>query len=116
LDVGWVALFVLRGLLSGLVELLVDRSSTSHYILLDTAQSSKNVIDEIKRPLLDGAALLRRDSTSQRQWQKPRGCKSSAHSVDWKRPERSVAQRMAETAFEVVDWDPYDRLSLSAAN
>ena len=64
LDVGGVALLVLSGLLETLVELLVDGSTTSHQILLDAAQASEDVVDEIEISLLDVMGVTRREGTS----------------------------------------------------
>jgi len=53
LDVAGVALFVLRGLLSGLIELLVDCSATSHEVLLDTTQASEDVVNMVEGSLFE---------------------------------------------------------------
>lgn len=59
-----VALLVLSRLLNSLIQLLVDRSASSHQILLDTAQSGEHVVNKVERPLLELPFILGWNSTS----------------------------------------------------
>lgn len=60
LDVAGVALFVLRGLLSGLIELLVDCSATSHQVLLDATQASEDVVNMVEGSLFELRSVVRK--------------------------------------------------------